>query len=46
MPGTETAFADSLKDRGYEPKRTTKARGFKGLRLKKDDESEPPELCL
>jgi P4 family phage/plasmid primase-like protien len=29
-PGTETAFADSLKDRGYEQKRTIKSRGFKG----------------
>jgi P4 family phage/plasmid primase-like protien len=35
-PGTETAFADSLKDRGYEQKRTMKARGFKWLRLISD----------
>lgn len=36
-PGTETAFADSLKDRGYEQKRTEKARGFKGIALKTTD---------
>ena len=46
--GTETAFADSLKDRGYEPKRTMSARGFQGIRLKSDGESkaqdELPEM--
>jgi putative DNA primase/helicase len=40
-PGTETGFADSLKERGYEQKRTEKARGFKGIRLKFDGESQP-----
>jgi putative DNA primase/helicase len=39
-PGTETAFADTLKDRGYEPKRTKKARGFSGIVLKADDNAE------
>lgn len=47
-PGTETAFADSLKERGYEHKRTNSARGFKGIRLKfageSKGESEPWEL--
>jgi putative DNA primase/helicase len=33
-PGTETAFVDTLKDRGYEHERRTSARGFKGLVLK------------
>jgi putative DNA primase/helicase len=33
-PGTETAFADSLKDRGYEHKRKEYGRGFKGITLK------------
>jgi putative DNA primase/helicase len=46
--GTETVFADSLKDRGFEHKRTEKARGFKGIRLKFDAEakaeSEPWEM--
>jgi putative DNA primase/helicase len=46
--GTETVFADSLKDRGFEHKRTEKARGFKGIRLKFDAEakaeSEPWEV--
>jgi putative DNA primase/helicase len=36
--GTETLFADSLKDRGYAPKRTNSARGFGGIRLKFDAE--------
>jgi putative DNA primase/helicase len=40
-PGTATVFSDSLKDgRGFEPKRTDKARGFKGIRLKVDFEPE------
>jgi putative DNA primase/helicase len=43
-PGTETAFADSLKDRGYEQKRTEKARGFKGIALKSSDMGEPWEM--
>jgi putative DNA primase/helicase len=47
-PGTQTSFADSLRDRGYELKRTEKARGFKGIRLKFDAEakaeSEPWEV--
>ncbi len=37
--GTETAFADTLKDRGYRKARDVKARGFFGLRLKFDGES-------
>lgn len=36
--GTETAFVDRLKDKGYEPKRTETARGFKGIALKVNDE--------
>ena len=32
--GTETAFADTLKDRGYEQEKTATARGFKGIALK------------
>ena len=36
--GTETAFVDSLKDRGYEQKKTATARGFKGIALKVNDE--------
>jgi hypothetical protein len=32
--GTETAFVESLKDRGYEQHRKTIARGFKGVVLK------------
>jgi putative DNA primase/helicase len=39
--GTETAFADTLKDRGYEQKRTQSARGFKGITLKSNDTGEP-----
>jgi putative DNA primase/helicase len=42
--GTETAFADSLKDRGYEQKRTNSARGFKGITLKSNDTGEPWDL--
>jgi putative DNA primase/helicase len=38
-PGTETAFADTLKDRGYEHKRTNKARCFNGIALRSP---EPP----
>ena len=37
--GTETAFADVLKDRGYKHERSKQARGFSGLRLKFDAES-------
>ena len=33
-PGTETGFADSLADRGYERRRTNSARGFKGISLR------------
>jgi putative DNA primase/helicase len=33
-PGTETAFADSLKDRGYDHHRRNSGRGFKGIMLK------------
>ena len=29
--GTETAFVESLKDRGYEQQRKTSAKGFKGI---------------
>jgi putative DNA primase/helicase len=43
-PGTETSFADTLKDRGYEPKRTNSARGFKGIELKSSDTGEPWEM--
>jgi putative DNA primase/helicase len=47
-PGTQTSFADSLKDRGYAHKRTSSARGFNGIRLKFDfepkGESEPWEV--
>jgi hypothetical protein len=32
--GTETAFAECLKDRGYEHKRMKNGRGFKGITLK------------
>jgi putative DNA primase/helicase len=39
--GTETAFADTLKDRGYAQKRTAKARGFKGIALKSSHVGEP-----
>jgi putative DNA primase/helicase len=35
--GTETSFADTLKDRGYEQKRTHSARGFKGIALKSSE---------
>jgi putative DNA primase/helicase len=41
--GTETAFADVLKDRGYRKKNTNRARGFLDLRLKFDAESKPAE---
>jgi putative DNA primase/helicase len=37
-PGTETSFADSLKDRGYEHHRKTFGRGFKGITLKAANE--------
>jgi hypothetical protein len=36
--GTETAFADALKDRGYEHERKKFGRGFKGIRLKAANE--------
>jgi putative DNA primase/helicase len=42
--GTETAFADSLKDRGYEQKRAPSGRGFKGIALKSNDGGEPWDL--
>jgi putative DNA primase/helicase len=42
--GTETAFADSLKDRGYEQQRAHSGRGFKGIALKSNDTGEPWEL--
>jgi putative DNA primase/helicase len=38
--GTETSFADSLKDKGYEQKRTNSSRGFKGITLKGNDMSD------
>ena len=41
--GTETAFADVLKDRGYRKADTRNWRGFTGLRLKVDAEGEPSE---
>jgi putative DNA primase/helicase len=36
--GTEMAFTESLKDRGYERDRQKSIRGFKGLRWKKENE--------
>jgi putative DNA primase/helicase len=36
--GTETAFADTLKDRGHEHHRKTNGRGFKGIALKTPSE--------
>ena len=42
--GTETAFADTLKDRGYVQRRTNKARGFNGIALKVDFAGEPWEV--
>ena len=41
--GTETAFADTLKDRGYVQKRATSGRGFKGIALKSNASGEPWE---
>jgi P4 family phage/plasmid primase-like protien len=35
--GTETAFVQSLVDKGYDKDRTEKARGFNGIRLKPND---------
>ena len=35
--GTETAFVQSLVDKGYRKERTKKARGFNGIRLKPND---------
>ena len=51
-PGAVTVFTDGLKDRGFEPRRTEKARGFKGVQLiepqpddaKRNGESEPWEV--
>jgi putative DNA primase/helicase len=37
-PGTETAFVDTLKDRGYEQDRKKIGRGFKGIMLKSMNE--------
>ncbi len=36
--GTETAFADTLKDRGYEHDRRKIGRGFKGIELRTSDD--------
>ena len=44
--GSETAFADSLKEAGYDQKRTPRARGFKGLRLKAPPEPDQQEIPL
>jgi len=44
--GTETAFADSLKERGYDKNRRTYGRGFSGIRLKTAAEPEEPELPM
>jgi phage/plasmid-associated DNA primase len=38
QPGTETAFADKLKDRGYQHDRKKFGRGFKGIMLKAANE--------
>ncbi len=35
--GSQKRFANMLQDRGYLPKRTGKARGFKGIRLNRPD---------
>ena len=40
--GTETAFVESLKDRGYEQQRRTSSRGFKGIALKGSNEPNTP----
>jgi putative DNA primase/helicase len=40
--GTETAFVDSLKDKGYEQKKMTSCRGFKGIALKGSNEPGAP----
>jgi putative DNA primase/helicase len=37
-PGTETAFSDTLKDRGHEHHRKKTGRGFKGIALKPANE--------
>jgi putative DNA primase/helicase len=42
--GTETAFADSLKDRGHEHDRKKIGRGFKGIALRASNEPEPWEV--
>jgi putative DNA primase/helicase len=42
--GTETAFADTLKERGYEQKKTATTRGFKGIALKTSAGREPREV--
>jgi putative DNA primase/helicase len=41
--GTEIAFSDSLKDRGYAHKRTESGRGFKGISVKANEDNEPWE---
>jgi putative DNA primase/helicase len=38
--GTETSFADSLKERGFDKDRRKYGRGFKGIRLKSVSEME------
>jgi putative DNA primase/helicase len=38
--GTETAFADHVKERGFEKKRREHGRGFVGIRLKSASEME------
>jgi putative DNA primase/helicase len=40
--GTETAFSDTLKAHGCEPRRTKSSRGFKNIELKSTLEPEMP----
>jgi putative DNA primase/helicase len=44
--GTETAFAESLKERGFDKKNMNYGRGFSGIKLKTPPEPEEPELPI
>jgi len=44
--GTETAFAESLKERGFDKKNMNYGRGFSGIKLKAPPEPEEPELPI
>ena len=42
QPGSRKRFADTMRSRGYPPKRTNAGRGFDGIRLRRQDYTDNP----